>query len=206
MSVPEPAAAFDSISSVAATRVAIFVESRTGKLDGSSRVSRVFRSPCGVLQCVCGEHHATTSARSYTHLSCCMSLQPPWAFCHGSRPSVSDTVMMYCQKCRTPLKLDDSLDNLNPAAFDLLIGMRRTTPKVPMRLITQAQRASHFRMADLHSSPTRASGKPSTTKRLRCTTHQCSSGLFHRLKIMNLKRTVTCRGRTCHSSRSRSHK
>ncbi|KAL4744193.1 autophagy protein Apg6-domain-containing protein [Aspergillus similis] len=29
---------------------------------------------------------------------------------------------MYCQKCRIPLKLDGSLEALNPAAFDLLIG------------------------------------------------------------------------------------
>ncbi|KAI9374401.1 autophagy protein Apg6-domain-containing protein [Aspergillus egyptiacus] len=29
---------------------------------------------------------------------------------------------MYCQKCRTALKLDGSLEALNPAAFDLLIG------------------------------------------------------------------------------------
>ncbi|GES58873.1 autophagy protein Apg6 [Aspergillus terreus] len=29
---------------------------------------------------------------------------------------------MYCQKCRTPVKLDGSLESLNPAAFDLLIG------------------------------------------------------------------------------------
>jgi len=28
---------------------------------------------------------------------------------------------MYCQKCRTPLKLDSSLAELNPAAFDLLV-------------------------------------------------------------------------------------
>ncbi|KXG52181.1 Beclin family [Penicillium griseofulvum] len=27
---------------------------------------------------------------------------------------------MYCQKCRTPLKLDGSIESLNPAAFDLL--------------------------------------------------------------------------------------
>lgn len=31
--------------------------------------------------------------------------------------------MMYCQKCRTPLKLDSSLEDLNPAAYDLLVGM-----------------------------------------------------------------------------------
>ena len=29
---------------------------------------------------------------------------------------------MYCQKCRIPLKLDGSLEDLNPAAFDLLVG------------------------------------------------------------------------------------
>lgn len=34
-----------------------------------------------------------------------------------------DTMTMYCQKCRAPLKLDNSLEDLNPAAFDLLVGM-----------------------------------------------------------------------------------
>ncbi|MCJ1407900.1 autophagy protein 6 [Ptychographa xylographoides] len=29
---------------------------------------------------------------------------------------------MNCQKCRTPLKLDPSLEDLNPTAFDLLVG------------------------------------------------------------------------------------
>ncbi|TAQ90129.1 hypothetical protein B7494_g1524 [Chlorociboria aeruginascens] len=29
---------------------------------------------------------------------------------------------MYCQKCRSPLKLESSLEDLNPAAFDLLVG------------------------------------------------------------------------------------
>ena len=29
---------------------------------------------------------------------------------------------IYCQKCRLPLKLDGSLQNLNPAAYDLLVG------------------------------------------------------------------------------------
>lgn len=28
---------------------------------------------------------------------------------------------MNCQKCRQPLKLDSSLQDLNPAAFDLLV-------------------------------------------------------------------------------------
>ena len=29
---------------------------------------------------------------------------------------------MYCQKCRTPIRLDDSLEHLNPASFKILIG------------------------------------------------------------------------------------
>lgn len=33
------------------------------------------------------------------------------------------TTNMYCQKCRTQLKLDGSLDSLNPAAFDLLTSI-----------------------------------------------------------------------------------
>jgi beclin len=36
---------------------------------------------------------------------------------------------MYCQKCRTPLKLDRSLEDLNPAAFDLLV--RSTGKSLP---------------------------------------------------------------------------
>ncbi|KAK3330139.1 autophagy protein Apg6-domain-containing protein [Apodospora peruviana] len=37
---------------------------------------------------------------------------------------------MYCQKCRTPLKLDSSLEDLNPAAYDLLVATHsQQTPK-----------------------------------------------------------------------------
>jgi beclin 1 len=34
---------------------------------------------------------------------------------------------MYCQKCRTPLRLDSSLEGLNPAAYDLLVGKQRSS-------------------------------------------------------------------------------
>lgn len=34
---------------------------------------------------------------------------------------------MYCQKCRTPLKLDSSLEDLDPAAYDLLVGEDAST-------------------------------------------------------------------------------
>jgi hypothetical protein len=30
---------------------------------------------------------------------------------------------LYCQKCRTPIDIDASIDQLNPAAFKLLTGM-----------------------------------------------------------------------------------
>ncbi|KAK4231728.1 autophagy protein Apg6-domain-containing protein [Podospora fimiseda] len=39
---------------------------------------------------------------------------------------------MYCQKCRAPLKLDGSLEDLNPAAYDLLVATHsQQTPKNP---------------------------------------------------------------------------
>ncbi|KAM5457654.1 Vacuolar protein sorting-associated protein atg6 [Microsporum audouinii] len=42
---------------------------------------------------------------------------------------------MYCQKCRTPLKLDSSLEELNPAAYDLLVGSAgKSTPTQPEAL------------------------------------------------------------------------
>ncbi|KFY40971.1 hypothetical protein V495_05138, partial [Pseudogymnoascus sp. VKM F-4514 (FW-929)] len=36
---------------------------------------------------------------------------------------------MNCQKCRAPLKLDSSLESLNPAAFNLLVGSTQEPPK-----------------------------------------------------------------------------
>ncbi|KAF2674566.1 APG6-domain-containing protein [Microthyrium microscopicum] len=38
---------------------------------------------------------------------------------------------MYCQKCRTPLKLDHSLEDLNPAAFKLLVDSTTTSETAP---------------------------------------------------------------------------
>lgn len=42
---------------------------------------------------------------------------------------------MYCQKCRTPLKLDGSVESLNPAAFDLLSSKFTHRAIVPIPLI-----------------------------------------------------------------------
>lgn len=56
---------------------------------------------------------------------------------------------MYCQNCRTPIRDDGSIGNLNPAAFDVLVG--EPLP-YPLRLHPklrdfQAQRANHYSMA-----------------------------------------------------------
>ncbi|KAI1106203.1 APG6-domain-containing protein [Jackrogersella minutella] len=54
---------------------------------------------------------------------------------------------MYCQKCRAPLKLDESLADLNPAAFDLLIASASQQ---------QPKRPSSSRLTYLHDSERRA--------------------------------------------------
>lgn len=41
--------------------------------------------------------------------------------CAATQERTIITKIMSCQKCRQPLKLDGSLENLNPAAYDLLI-------------------------------------------------------------------------------------
>ncbi|KAG5949195.1 vacuolar sorting protein [Claviceps sorghi] len=38
---------------------------------------------------------------------------------------------MFCQKCRQPLKLDGSLEDLNPAAYDLLLSTASQAPQRP---------------------------------------------------------------------------
>ncbi|KIV85850.1 hypothetical protein PV11_01504 [Exophiala sideris] len=35
---------------------------------------------------------------------------------------------MYCQKCRQPIEVDSTIDDLNPASFDLLVGKCYTCP------------------------------------------------------------------------------
>ncbi|KAL3422200.1 autophagy protein Apg6 [Phlyctema vagabunda] len=65
---------------------------------------------------------------------------------------------MYCQKCRTPLKLDNSLEELNPAAFDLLVGAssqqqaRNVTPSRPV--YPQERKQLYDRVSRGSTSPT----------------------------------------------------
>ncbi|KAH9906524.1 APG6-domain-containing protein [Xylariomycetidae sp. FL2044] len=53
---------------------------------------------------------------------------------------------MYCQKCRSPLTLDGSLAELNPAAFDLLVAT--TSQHQPKPSPSHASRLSHPHDAD----------------------------------------------------------
>ena len=52
----------------------------------------------------------------------------PTTHAHGWAVSAA----MYCQKCRTPLRLDGSLEGLNPAAYDLLVGKHADTHTLPL--------------------------------------------------------------------------
>ena len=73
--------------------------------------------------------------------------------------SVLETLKMYCQKCRTPLKVDPSLDNLNPAAFDLLVGKACTTCtalRFPDRNRLNKQSAKEAEHRSATELPTRA--------------------------------------------------
>ena len=64
-------------------------------------------------------------------LRLCSPSTPTASRPHGTAPNTRHELLsllwsrsMYCQKCRTPLRLDGSLEDLNPAAFDLLVGIQ----------------------------------------------------------------------------------
>ncbi|OXV07715.1 hypothetical protein Egran_04520 [Elaphomyces granulatus] len=67
---------------------------------------------------------------------------------------------MYCQKCRSPLKLDGSLESLNPAAFDLLIGSTsKSLPEHPNTISSHRVAYSQDRR-DLYDRASRQSTSP----------------------------------------------
>ncbi|KAJ1327885.1 beclin [Microdochium nivale] len=75
---------------------------------------------------------------------------------------------MYCQKCRTPLKLDGSLAELNPAAFDLLVtsaSQQQHLTRPSSSRVTyphDAERRALYEKASKHP-PTATPKKPSGT-------------------------------------------
>ncbi|KJZ77316.1 hypothetical protein HIM_03040 [Hirsutella minnesotensis 3608] len=71
---------------------------------------------------------------------------------------------MYCQKCRQPLKLDGSLEDLNPAAYDLLISSSASSPpkpkKSPQNRVQSAQSQDQTRR-ELYDKASKNAGPPS---------------------------------------------
>ncbi|ATY65156.1 autophagy Apg6 [Cordyceps militaris] len=53
---------------------------------------------------------------------------------------------MFCQKCRQPLKLDGSLQDLNPAAYDLLVSS--ASPQPPKQAVVQFPAKSQIKERD----------------------------------------------------------
>ncbi|KAK1143194.1 Vacuolar protein sorting-associated protein atg6 [Aspergillus melleus] len=73
---------------------------------------------------------------------------------------------MYCQKCRTPLKLDSSLESLNPAVFDLLAGSTgKTLPESSSRPSYPQERNEYYDRAsqNAHSAAYRRMIPPPVT-------------------------------------------
>ncbi|OBT97882.1 autophagy protein [Pseudogymnoascus verrucosus] len=62
---------------------------------------------------------------------------------------------MNCQKCRAPLKLDSSLESLNPAAFNLLVGSAHEPPKAlpPSRPAYPPERKALYDAASRSDAP-----------------------------------------------------
>ncbi|KAF7561065.1 hypothetical protein G7046_g3056 [Stylonectria norvegica] len=68
---------------------------------------------------------------------------------------------MYCQKCRQPLRLDGSLEDLNPAAYDLLISSSspQTLKKAPSPHPTTQDSQDHARKS-LYDTVSQNAGPP----------------------------------------------
>ncbi|KAF8846890.1 APG6-domain-containing protein [Acephala macrosclerotiorum] len=69
---------------------------------------------------------------------------------------------IYCQKCRTPLKLDSSLEDLNPAAFDLLVGA--TSQQYPKNISSRPAYPQERRK--LYDQVSKNAGPPSIRRHL----------------------------------------
>ena len=86
---------------------------------------------------------------------------------------------MNCQRCRTPLKLDGSLQDLSSPAFDLLVGQSISISKLSIAEVVQVLLASLLTTVPLrlaYLSP--RSGEISTTKYPKMPRHPFSNGSF----------------------------
>ena len=83
---------------------------------------------------------------------------------------------MYCQKCRTPLKLDSSLEDLNPAAFDLLL----VSLSVHHPINSSSNSIRCFLTAATKNIPASRPAYPQERKQLYDRVSQCRSPTFKR--------------------------
>ncbi|KAI9767851.1 MAG: autophagy protein 6 [Geoglossum umbratile] len=67
---------------------------------------------------------------------------------------------MHCQKCRSPLKVDSSLEDLNPAAFDLLVGSAGTSPQNLPKGLTQPRPSYPHERRDVYDQAARHAQSP----------------------------------------------
>lgn len=89
---------------------------------------------------------------------------------------------MNCQNCRTPLKLDNSLQDLNPAAYDLLVGMWDWREAAVKLLLMEWQARRAIRMARIpppRESHIRERDKISTIVSLKMPLLLFSRGPYH---------------------------
>jgi hypothetical protein len=105
---------------------------------------------------------------------------------------------MYCQKCRTPLKLDGSLESLNPAAFDLLVSKYLLFTHYWLLLTSQTLQAKRY-PTELHppSPHIHPTDVDTTIKRPEMLRRQFIGGRFPPLAG---PRSLEAIAATCHSS------
>jgi len=66
---------------------------------------------------------------------------------------------MFCQKCRQPLKLDGSLEDLNPAAYDLLVSSTSPQPQTKPKGTSKSSSQDAARKS-LYEKAARNAGQP----------------------------------------------
>lgn len=75
---------------------------------------------------------------------------------------------MYCQKCRTPLRLDGSLENLNPASFKILTDsapiVKPQAPEPPKALAAKERRSHYAEVSQHATSPQHKRNVPAPVK------------------------------------------
>ena len=105
---------------------------------------------------------------------------------------------MYCQKCRTPLKLDGSIESLNPAAFDLL-SSSSISPNLPFSTNSfETLQASRYQIELPRDRRIRPNTASTTTDLPNMLCHRFTGGLFPPLEAASLTRSPEPIAAICH--------